>query len=119
MSKTKSEPKKLAIKCKNAKQKEFLKTIESHEVTICTAPAGVGKTYLACYQALKMLENHQVDKIVLVKSVITIPEESLGYVPGSISEKMDPFMISFFGNIDKLIGEGMRKQLVAEGKILI
>lgn len=116
------EPKKLhvkSIKCKNSRQKEFLRAIEDHEVTICTGIAGSGKTYLAAYQALKMLEKQQVEKIILVKSVTPLPGEELGYMPGGLYEKMEPFMISFFGNIDKIIGEEWRKKLVGEGKIQI
>lgn len=116
------EPLKLhvkAIKCKNARQKEFLKAIEDHEVTICTGIAGSGKTFLAAYQALKMLEKNQIEKIVLVKSVTTLPDEEVGFLPGDIHDKLDPFMISFYGNIDKIIGEEWRKRLVGEGKIQI
>lgn len=116
------EPKKLhvkTIKCKNARQKEFLRTIEENEVTVCTGIAGSGKTFLACYQALKMLEKAQIEKIVLVKSVTTIPDEEVGFLPGDIHDKLDPFMISFYGNIDKIIGEEWRKKLVGEGKIQV
>jgi phosphate starvation-inducible protein PhoH and related proteins len=49
------------IKCRSAKQKEFLRVLESHEVTICTGPAGTSKTYTAVYNALKALEKKQVD----------------------------------------------------------
>ena len=107
------------IKCKNQRQKEFLNTIDSHEVTICTGIAGCGKTYLAAYKALKMLEKNQIEKIVLVKSVTTLPDEEVGFLPGDIHEKLDPFMISFYGNIDKIIGEDQRKRLIKEGKIQI
>lgn len=107
------------IKCKNQRQKEFLSTIDSHEVTICTGIAGCGKTYLAAYKALKMLEKNQIEKIVLVKSVTTLPDEEVGFLPGDIREKLDPFMISFYGNIDKIIGEDWRKKLIREGKIQI
>lgn len=105
------------VKCKNDRQKEFLKCIETHEVTVCTGVAGSGKTYLACYEAIKMLMRKEVEKIVLVKSVTTLPKEEVGFIPGDLKEKMDPFMISFYGNIDKLIGQETRKRLVVEGKI--
>jgi len=116
------EPKKLhvkQIKCKNTRQKEFLKCIDEHEVSICTGIPGSGKTYLAVYAALKALEKNLIEKIVLVKSVTTIPGEDIGILPGDIYDKMDPFMISFFGNIDKIIGEPERKRLVGEKKIEI
>ena len=51
------------------------------------------------------IEKNQIEKIVLVKSVTTLPDEEVGFLPGDIHEKLDPFMISFYGNIDKIIGE--------------
>jgi phosphate starvation-inducible PhoH-like protein len=106
-----------AIKCKNQRQKEFLNSIDSHEVTICNGLAGSGKTYVALYYALKALEKGQCDKIVLVKSVTTLDQEDLGFLPGDIAEKMSPFLFSYTGNIDKLIGEDWRKRLFKENKI--
>jgi len=116
------EPKKLHVKqlkCMNARQKEFVHSIENREITICTGLAGSGKTYVSLAIALKMLEKNQIKQIVLVKSVTPLPEEELGILPGDMYEKMEPFMMSFFGNIDKIIGLEMRKKLVGEGKIVI
>jgi phosphate starvation-inducible PhoH-like protein len=107
------------IKCKNQRQKELLNSIDSHEVTICNGLAGSGKTYVALYYALKALEKGQCDKIVLVKSVTTLDQEDIGFLPGDIQQKMDPFLYSYYGNIDKIIGEEWRKRLVKEGKIQV
>jgi phosphate starvation-inducible PhoH-like protein len=79
--------------------------------------AGSGKTYVALYYALKSLEKGQCDKIVLVKSVTTLDQEDIGFLPGDIAEKMSPFLFSYTGNIDKLIGEDWRKRLFKENKI--
>ena len=116
------QPEKLhvkAIKCKNQRQKEFLNSIDSHEVTICNGLAGSGKTYVALYYALKALEKGQYDKIVLVKSVTTLDQEDIGFLPGDMAEKMSPFLFSYTGNIDKLIGEDWRKRLFKENKIQV
>lgn len=94
-----------------------MEAIESHTITLCNGIPGSGKTFLACYAALKMLEKQQIDRIVLVKSVTTLPGEDIGYLPGSTQEKMDPFMLSFIGNIDKLIGEETRRKLFNDHKI--
>jgi len=107
------------IKCKNVKQKEFLRTIDSHDVTIADGFCGSGKTYLAVYHALKRLEKNEIEKIVLVKSVVTLQGENLGYLPGNEEEKMQPFIYSLTGNIDKLVGEETRKFLMKKGKIVI
>lgn len=116
------EPKKLHVKqlkCMNQRQKDFVRSIEKNEITICTGLAGSGKTYVALSMALKLLEKKQIKQIVLVKSVQPLPEEELGILPGDMYEKMEPFMMSFFGNIDKIIGQEERKRLVREEKIVI
>lgn len=105
------------IKCRSAKQKEFLRVLESHEVTICTGPAGTSKTYTAVYNALKALEKKQVDQIILIKPNIDVPGFELGFLPGSYYEKIDPYCQSFYDQIDKMVGEEKRKQLIGDGKI--
>ena len=107
------------LKCMNLRQKEFIRAIDSHEITFCTGPAGSGKTYLALWAALKALTRGEFKQIILAKSVTPIPGEDIGFIPGGQSEKMDPFMMSFTGNIDKLVGERVRKKLMEEGKIKV
>lgn len=108
-----------SLKCMNQRQKEFVRSIEEKEITVCTGLAGSGKTYVSVATALKMLEKNQIKQIVLVKSVTPLPEEELGILPGDVYDKMAPFTVSFFGNIDKIIGPEMRKKLVGENKIVI
>ena len=107
------------VKCLNQKQKEFVRSIREKEITICSGPSGSGKTYVALWEALRLLEKKQFDQIVLVKSVTTVPGEEIGFMPGDMYEKMDPFIVSFTGNLDKLIGEDARKYLINSGKIKI
>lgn len=103
----------------NSRQKEFLNSIDLSEISICVGPAGCGKTYLALWQGLKYLEKNQYDGITLVKSVTTLPGEDVGFLPGTQNEKLEPFIMSYTGNIDKLIGESMRKKLMNDGKIKV
>ena len=70
------------LKCMNLRQKEFIRAIDSHEITFCTGPAGSGKTYLALWAALKALTKGEFKQIILAKSVTPIPGEELGYAPG-------------------------------------
>ena len=98
------------IKCLNERQKEFQNSIREKEITICTGLAGSGKTFLALYNALKLLEKGY-KKIILVKSVTTVPEEEIGFIPGSIDQKMQPFIMSYTGNLQKLVGEKETEQL--------
>jgi len=100
------------IKCKSPNQKDFINSIKNNEITICYGPPGSGKTYLACAQALKMLKGKKyIDKIYLVKSVTTLRNEEIGFLKGTMDDKMAPFMFSFINNFEKLIGKGLTRSL--------
>ena len=100
------------IKCKSPKQKELINSIKDNEITICYGPPGCGKTYLSCAQSLKMLKMSQnIDKVYLVKSVTTLRNEEIGFLKGTMDEKMAPFMFSFMNNFEKLIGKGLTRML--------
>lgn len=96
---------------KTAKQQEFIDLINEKEVIICKGPSGSGKTYVALAKALDMLGSYY-KQIILVKSLTTVPEEELGSLPGTVEKKLDPYIMSFTWNIDKLCGEGSAKSLM-------
>lgn len=69
-------------------------------------------TYLSCAQSLKMLKmTPEIGKIYLVKSVTTLRNEEIGFLKGTMDEKMAPFMFSFMNNFEKLIGKGLTRTL--------
>jgi len=106
------------IKCKSENQKKLVKLIREKEVVICSGLAGVGKTYLACAEALRLVKNNaKYQKIVIVKSVTTLKNEEIGFLKGDLQEKMAPFMFSFFHNFEKLIGKELTNKLRYEGVI--
>lgn len=108
------------IKCKNENQKKLINLIKEKEVVICSGPAGCGKTYLSCAEAIKLLKmNIGYEKIVLIKSVITLKTEDIGYIKGSIDEKMEPVIYSFINNFEKLIGKEKTQKLKEFGMIEI
>lgn len=93
----------IQVKCLNEKQKDLKKAIEDKQVVITTGPAGTGKTYVSLLTALHILKTEpQYSKLVLVKSLQTIKGEDVGYLPGTLEEKMAPYMYSFTGNLDKI-----------------
>ena len=111
---------KIEIKHKNETQKKLTQAIKGSDVTICTGPAGTGKTYLSCLQALYELKNNDlIKKIVLVKSVTTLKSEEIGFLKGTMEEKMEPFMYSFTGNFEKIIGKELFTKLKASNQIEI
>ena len=103
---------------RNQKQAEFIKLIKKHEVIIAKGSAGTGKTFVSLATALSML-GEIYKKIIIVKSVTTVPDEEIGFLKGSLKDKMDPFMLSFTWNIDKICGEGSAEALMNKGLIQV
>jgi phosphate starvation-inducible PhoH-like protein len=110
---------KISVKCANDRQKELKKSIENNEITISIGPAGTGKTYLSLLTALHLLKQHpEYRKIVLIKSVTTIKGEDLGFLPGTLQEKMEPYMWSYLGNLNKILGDRSTSQKLMESGII-
>jgi phosphate starvation-inducible PhoH-like protein len=108
------------VKCKNENQKKLVQSIKDNEITIVSGLPGTGKTFIACAEALKLIKTRgKYKKILLVKSVTQLPGEELGFLPGDLSEKLDPYMISFIDNFEKVIGESLTKKLRELGIISI
>ena len=102
----------VSVKCKTENQKALVNSIKENEVTICSGPAGTGKTYLACAEALKLIKRYaKYRKIIIVKSVTTLKNEEIGFLKGGLREKMEPFMFSFVHNFEKLVGQAITARL--------
>jgi phosphate starvation-inducible PhoH-like protein len=107
------------IKYKNELQKKLTSSIKQNDVTICTGPAGTGKTLLSVAEALILLKNNP-DKyfdIKLVKSITQLDGEDLGTLPGDANEKLKDTMMSFFDAFYLLIGEDLTNKLIEIGYI--
>lgn len=112
---------KVEVKPKTENQKKLVDSIKSNEIIIASGLPGTGKTFLACAEALKMLKNPDLpyQKIILVKSVTTLKDEEIGFLKGTMEEKMEPFMDSFLDNFNKIIGESLTNRLREQGYIQI
>ena len=110
---------KVTIKCLGEKQKKLRRVIEEKDVVISTGPAGTGKTYLSLITALHLMKTQpRYKRLVLVKSLQTIKGEDVGYLPGNLWEKMEPYMFSFTGNLDKIFqNPSTTKGLIDQGTI--
>jgi len=88
-------------------QKRFYETISKKDITFCIGPAGVGKTYLSVHRALRELgdKNSHIDGIVIVKPLVEAAGEKIGYLPGDVEEKTAPWMMSFYYNMELIIGK--------------
>jgi len=104
---------KVDVKPKTENQKKLVQAIKEKEIVITSGFPGTGKTFLACAEALKLLKNPEnaFKKIILVKSVTTLKDEEIGFLKGTMEEKMEPFMDSFLDNFNKIIGESLTTKL--------
>ncbi len=105
-------PVKYRLKCKNHNQKDFANLISQKEIVIASGPAGVGKSYVAVAAAIELLQD---TSLPYNKIVISTPAEeageNLGYLPGNLREKMEPYLASTISIFDKIIGKSKRVQL--------
>ncbi len=102
-------------------QEEYLDTIEDNIVTFGLGPAGTGKTYLAMYQALCHLWNKKdtrINRIILTRPVVEAGEK-LGFLPGVLEEKMDPYMRPLYDAMNDIAGIDVAKDKIAKGVIEI
>lgn len=97
------------FKCKTKTQKDFLNLIYDKEIIFASGPAGVGKTYISAAVALDLIKSTSTPykQIIISKPLVEVDEE-LGFIPGTVREKMDPFVGSVFRTVDKLIGKPNR-----------
>ena len=95
------------LQYKNPAQKRFYNTISKKDITFCIGPAGCGKTYLSVHRALRELGNKEssIDGIVIVKPLVEAAGEKIGFLPGDVEEKTAPFMMSFYYNMEQIIGK--------------
>ena len=109
-------PNDIKVISKNESQKELIKSIKNNEITVCSGPAGTGKTFVAVAYALSLLRKstNRYKKIYLVKSVTTLKNEEIGYLKGGLEEKIEPFMWSFYINMEKIVLKTLIEQLIAE-----
>ena len=109
------------LEFRNPAQKRFYNTISKNDITFCIGPAGCGKTYLSVHYALKELSNkdNSIDGIVIVKPLVEADGEKLGFLPGDIEEKTAPFMMSFYYNMEQIIGKNRLEVLKNDGVIQV
>lgn len=100
------------------KQHELYKTIRNNTFTIVRGPAGSAKTFVACYTALGLLADKKVDKIIITKPIIEAGE-SIGILPGSLSDKTDIYMKSYISTFQKILGKFLCDALFGSGIIEI
>ena len=103
---------------RNFNQATYIEKIQSHHMTFSVGPAGTGKTFIAIAQALKELLGKEIKKIVLTRPVVEAGE-SLGFLPGDLSQKLNPYLRPLYDAMDQLIGYEAIKKLEESRQIEI
>ena len=106
------------IKVKNLNQLKYMETIENSTITFGIGPAGTGKTFLAVASAVKMYSSDQIKKIVLTRPAVEAGER-LGYLPGDLSQKIDPYLVPLFDSLEYFFGNETLQYLIDKRNIEI
>ena len=106
------------IKLKNLSQFKYIENINKSVVTFGIGPAGTGKTFLAVASAVKLYDDEKVKKIVLTKPAVEAGER-LGYLPGDLSQKIDPYLVPLFDSLEYFFGNENLQYLIEKRVIEI
>jgi phosphate starvation-inducible PhoH-like protein len=93
-------------------QKKYYDTLISSEITVCSGPAGVGKSYITMKAAIDLISDPKTpyEKIIIVRPAVEA-EEKLGSLPGNVEEKLDPYIFPSYYLLNKIIGKETREKL--------
>ena len=91
------------IKGRGPNQARYLHAITSHDINFGVGPAGTGKTYLAVASAIEALENNRVQRVLLVRPAVEAGEK-LGFLPGDLSQKIDPYLRPLYDALYEMVG---------------
>ena len=104
------------VRAKTMGQKQYLQAIDDHTITFGIGPAGTGKTYLAVAKAVAALYRKQVSRIILTRPAVEAGER-LGYLPGTLSEKIDPYLRPLFDALQEMLEPDATAKLMESGVI--
>ncbi|KQL33786.1 MULTISPECIES: PhoH family protein [Bacillaceae] len=106
------------IRVKTFGQRHYLRAIQSNDLVFGIGPAGTGKTYLAVVMAVQALKNNKVSKIILTRPAVEAGE-SLGFLPGDLKEKVDPYLRPLYDALHDVLGQEHTVRLIERGTIEI
>lgn len=107
-----------SIRVKTLGQRQYINSIKKNDLVFGIGPAGTGKTYLAVVMAVNALKNGQVNKIILTRPAVEAGE-SLGFLPGDLKEKVDPYLRPLYDALHDILGAEHTGRLIERGTIEI
>lgn len=106
------------VRIKNFGQRQYVQSVNDNDVTFGIGPAGTGKTYLAVVMAIAALKKGEVERIILTRPAVEAGE-SLGFLPGDLKEKVDPYLRPVYDALYQIIGAEHTTRLLDRGVIEI
>jgi phosphate starvation-inducible PhoH-like protein len=103
------------LQTKNYTQKLYVESLNSARLTFCLGPAGTGKTFVAAHVALERLFNQDVSKIIITRPIVAT--EDIGYLPGTLDEKIHPYLLPLLDSFEDHIGPTKTKEMFANNMI--
>ena len=100
-----TKPIRKRLRAKTDNQKDYILDIAESDVTICTGPAGTGKTAVAVGLASEYILNKKVEKIVITRPVVEVGTRGLGFLPGSLNEKMQPWVVPLLEEMNSYLSK--------------
>lgn len=107
-----------AIRARNATQQDFVKAYFDNDLIFAVGPAGTGKTYIAIALAVRALKNREIKRIILTRPAVEAGER-LGFLPGDLKEKLDPYLQPLYDALSDMIPSKRLQEFIAEGTIQI
>jgi phosphate starvation-inducible PhoH-like protein len=104
------------IRPKTLNQKRYVDAIDAHTIVFGIGPAGTGKTYLAMAKAVQALQAKQVNRIILTRPAVEAGER-LGFLPGTLSEKIDPYLRPLYDALHDMVDPESIPRLLASGVV--
>jgi phosphate starvation-inducible PhoH-like protein len=105
-----------ALRPRTLGQKRFVEAMERHDLTLAIGPAGTGKTFLATVQAVRLLQQRRIERIVLTRPAVEAGER-LGFLPGDLQQKVDPYLRPLYDALHMLLGRERSEALQEKGVI--
>ncbi|MBQ4288202.1 MAG: PhoH family protein [Bacteroidales bacterium] len=106
------------IKARNKRQQELVQAYLDNDLVFAVGPAGTGKTYIAIALAVRALKNREIKRIILTRPAVEAGER-LGFLPGDLKEKLDPYLQPLYDALEDMIPSRKLNEFIADGTIQI
>ena len=104
------------FKCKTFNQYRLIRSVKNNDLVFSIGPAGTGKTFLSVLLAVNYLKKELVNRIIITRPAVEAGE-SLGFLPGDLKEKIDPYLMPIYDALDAILGSEQKDKLIEKGVI--